>query len=286
MFQRRRDFRSIEPFSDRPANKARRIKMAIRRLALFLMVVSAWACAGSQPVRLQLPPEARIGMLNVLEPQMTHVAVGALRFDSFTKSYPVDWDLPGYVDRSIQNDLRVHGRYTFIPLAADASGDWKQSVSNGVLSAVNAWLPGDLKAFLERTAEENRLDAIISVSSYDLGSWPDAACFKIGKDPVATKGYGLYTRDRLLSGLADLAPVDQDTATPYANIIVAVFRTRPAALSAYARAACGKSSLPDFTESRGLQALNPGVVRQVKPHIERLAAEATRSALKEAGLLQ
>jgi hypothetical protein len=260
--------------------------MAIRRWALFLMVVSASACAGSQSVRLQLSPEARIGMLNVLEPQMTHVAVGSLRFDSFTKSYPVEWDLPGYVNRSIENDLRLQGRYALIPLAAAASADWKQSMSSGVLSAVNAWLPGDLKAFLERAAEENRLDAIISISSYDSDSWPDAACFKIGKGAIATKGYGLYTRDRLLSGLSNLAPVGQDTATPYANIIVAVFQTQPAALAAYARAACGKSSLLEFSASNDLQALNPEVIRQVKPFIERLAAEAAQNALKQAGLLQ
>lgn len=259
--------------------------MDMRRLALLLMVVSASACAESRPVRLQLPPGARIGMLNVLEPQMTHVAVGALRFDSFTKVYPVDWDLPGYVNRSIQNELRAHGRYAFIPVAADAAAEWKRSISNSVLSAVNAWLPGDLKSFLERTAEENRLDAIISVSSYDSESWPDAACFKIGKDAIATNGYGLYTRDKLLSGLSNLAPVGRDTATPYANIIVAVFQARPAALSAYARAPCGNSSLPEFLESSGLQALKPAVIRQVKPYVEQLAAAAAQSALKEAGLL-
>jgi hypothetical protein len=257
----------------------------MRLLALFLMVACAWACAGSQPVRLQLQPEARIGMLNLLEPQMTHVAVGALRFDSFTKVYPVDWDLSGYVNRSIQNDLLAHGRYTFIPLAAGAAADWKQSMSNGILSAVNAWLPRDLKAYLERAAEENRLDAVITVSDYDSESWPDAACFKIGKDVIATKGYGLYTRDKLLAGLSSLAPVGRDTATPYANIIVAVFQARPADLAAYAHAPCGKSSLPEFPESGGPQALPPGGIRQVKPYVEQLAAAAAQSALKEAGLL-
>lgn len=158
-------------------------------------------------------------------------------------------------------------------------------MSNGILSAVNAWLPRDLKAYLERAAEENRLDAIISVSSYDSGSWPDAACFKIAKDAIATKGYGLFTRDKLLSGLSNLAPFGRDTATPYANIIVAVFQIRPAALAAYARAPCGKSSLPEYPESSGLQPLSPMVIQQVRPYIERLVAEAAQSALKEAGLL-
>ena len=102
------------------------------RTALFLMVVSALACAGSQPV-LQLPPGARIGILNVLEPQMTHVDVGSLRFNSFTNSYDVDWDIPGYINRMIENDLRARGRYTFIPLAVDAPADWKQSMSAGII---------------------------------------------------------------------------------------------------------------------------------------------------------
>lgn len=100
---------------------------------------------------------------------------------------------------------------------------------------------------------------------------------------TATKGYGLYTRDKLLSGLSSLAPVGGDKATPYANIIVAVFQTRPAALAAYARAPCGKSSLPELPESGALQALTPGVIRDVKPYVEQLAA--AQSALKEAGLL-
>jgi hypothetical protein len=89
----------------------------------------------------------------------------------------------------------------------------------------------------------------------------------------------------MLSGLSNLAPVGRYTATPYANIIVAVFQTRPAALAAYARAACGKSSLAEFPESNGIQPLNPEVIRQVKPYIERLAAGAAQRALKEPGLL-
>lgn len=255
--------------------------MHMLRLALLGMLVGAWACAGSQPARLHLPPEARIGILNLLEPQMTHAAVGALRFDSFTKTYPVDWDLPGYVNRSIEKDLSAGGNHRFILLAADASPDWKQSASSDVFNAVNAWMPGDLKAFLERADDENRLDAIISISSYDSGSWPDAACFKIGKEAIAMKGYGLYTRDRVLSGLSSLAPVGGDTATPFANIIVAVFQPRPATLAAYGRAPCSQSSLP----ASNLRSLDSMVIQQIKPHVERLGAEAARSALKAAGIM-
>jgi len=259
--------------------------MRMVRLMLFLMVVSALGCAGSQPVQLQLPPGARIGILNVLEQQMTHVDVGSLRFDSFTNAYNVDWDIPGYINRAIENDLRVHGNYTFVPLAIDADAGWKQSMSNGIVSAVNSWMPGDLKAFLEKTSAENRLDLIVSVSGYDSSMWQQGSCFEIAKNAVGTKGYGLYTRTSALSGLSNLLPVGQNTATPYANIIVAVFQPQPAILAAYEQAPCSKSSLPNFPWGSDLQFLSPTVIQQVKPYIERLGTEAAQNALGKASLL-
>ena len=249
------------------------------------MLVSVLGCAGSQPVHLQLPPGARIGILNVLEPQMTHVDVGSFRLNSFTKVYNVDWDIPRYINWEIENDLRAHGSFTFIPLAVNSPADGKQSMSKGIVSAVNSWMPGDLKSFLQQAAEDNRLDVIISVSSYDSGMWQQNDCFKIGKSEVATKGYGLYTRTKVLSEFSNLLPVGQDTATPYANIIVAIFQLQPVTLATYGWAPCSKSPLPDFPWADDIRFLSPTVIRQLRPHVERLGAEAARTALANAGLL-
>jgi hypothetical protein len=256
--------------------------MRLFRPALFVMLFGVLACAGSQPVRLQLPPEARVGILNLLAPQMTHVDVGSLRFDSFTKDYDVNWNLPGYLTRTIESDLSAHGSFTFIPLAGTAAQDWKQSMSNSVLSAVTGWMRDDLKAFLGQTAAENRLNLIISVSSYDSGRWPQAACFEMGKNPVATQGYGIYTRSKVLSGLSQLFSPLQNRATPYANIVVAIFQTRPVNLAGYAQAPCSQSSLPDFPSD--IRFLSPEVIRQIRPHVEQLSAEAVRAALAKVDL--
>jgi hypothetical protein len=255
------------------------------RPVLFLMMVSALGCAGSQPVHLQLPPGARIGILNVLEQQMTHVAVGSLRFDSFTKVYNVDWDIPAYIKRTIENDLRALGNYTVVPLAIDARAGWKQSMSDGIFSAVNGWMPDDLKAFLKQAAEEKRVDVIISVSSYDTGPSQEGGCLEIAKNAVVTKGYGLYTKTSALSDFSNLLPVGQNAAMPYANIIVAIFQPQPGTLAAYGQAPCSKSSLPNFPWASDLQSLSPTVIQQLRPHIERLSAEAAQTALGSAGLL-
>jgi hypothetical protein len=259
--------------------------MRMLRPALFLMVVSALGCAGSRPVQLHLPPEARIGILNLLAPQMTHVDFGSLRFNSYTKVYNVNWDIPGYLNRTIENDLKAGGNYTFIPVAVDAPEDWKQSMSQKILYAVTQWVPDDLKGFLNQTAEKDRLDLIISVSSYDSDRWPQASCFEIGKNPVVTKGYGLYTRSRVLSGLSQLFSPLQNTATPYANIVVAVFQTQPVNLASYAQAPCSQSSLESFPWNSDLQFLSPAVIQQVRPYIEQLSAEAAKTALTNAGLM-
>ena len=259
--------------------------MRMFRPALLLMMVSVLGCAGSQPVRLQLPPESRIGILNLLESDMTHVDVGSLRFNGFTKVYKVDWDIPDYLNRTIENDLRAGGNFTFIPVAGKAAQDWKQSMSASILSAVTGWMPDDLKAFMNQTAEENRLDLIISASSYDSGRWSQAACFEIAKDPVAMKGYGIYTRAKALSGLSQFFSPFQNKATPYANIVVAVFQTRPATLASHAPAPCSQSSLPEFPWKSDLRSLSPEVIRQVRPYVERLCADAARTALANAGLL-
>jgi hypothetical protein len=259
--------------------------MRIFRSVLFLMMASLLGCAGSQTALLQIPPEARIGILNVLEQQITHVNVGSLRVDSFTNVYKVDWDIPDYINRTIENDLRARGSYTLVPLAIDVSADWKQSIAKNIVSAVKGGMPDDLKAYLEQAGEANRLDAIISVSSYDSGSWQQAACFTIAKNEVATKGYGLFTRVRALSGLSSLLPIGQNTAAPFANILVAVFQPRPTALAAFGRAPCGKSTLPDFPWRSDLKSLSPTVIRQVRPQVEILGSEAARSALEKVGFL-
>lgn len=259
--------------------------MRMFRSLLILIAVSAIGCAGSQPVRLQLPPSARIGILNVLGSQMTHIHVGTFRFGSFTNLYDVDWDIPAFMNRTIENDLKARGSYTFIPLALNASADWKQSTASSILSAVNAWMPRDLRTFLQQAAEQYRLDAIISVSSYNSAMWQENACFKIGKGVVGMDGYGLFTRTRALSGISNLVPVGQNQATPYANIIVAVFKAQPANLAAYAEAPCTQPELPDFAWGSDLQFLDPAVLKQVRPYVERLSAEAAQTALTNAGLL-
>ena len=183
------------------------------RSLLVVLILSCLAaciagCAGSRPVQVQLQPGARIGVLNLVEPWMTHIQMGALRFNSFTNTYPVDWDLAGHLTRRIEANLTPRGTFTFVPIAVDADPGWAQSMSAAIQSTVTTWMSGDLRRFLQQTAVENRLDLIVTVSSYGTGTRPPDSCFRIFKTDLPTQGYGVFTRSITLPVQIDAEAIE------------------------------------------------------------------------------
>ncbi len=258
-------------------------RMGFAAAVLLCIAAALLACAKQQPIQVQLPPGARIGILNLVEPRMTHIEMGALRFDSFTNTYPVDWDLPGHLDRRIETELSRQGRYTFVPLGADASTGWKESMSASIQSTVNTWLSGDLKRFLRQAAAEHRLDLVVTVSSYQTGMQPPDSCFKVYKSDLATRGYGLFTRASIVPQNQWL-PVGGDKAHAYADILTAVFQTQPVGLAAYAFAPCSDRPLESFPWPPDINSLGPAQFDAVRPAVEALAEASVRDALGKAGL--
>jgi hypothetical protein len=255
------------------------------RLAFLGLLVGTVGCAGSQPVQVQLAPGARIGILNLVEAQMTHIEMGALRFDSFTNVYPVEWDLPGYLTRRIESEPKQHGSYTFVPIGLNAAPGWNQSMAASIHSTVTTWLSGDLRRFIQQAAAENRLDLVVTVSSYQTGMQPPESCFQIYKSDLPTQGYGLFTRSGLVPQNQWL-PVGGNKAHPYANILSAVFQTQPVALAAYGFAPCySDAGLENFPWPADIRFLGPAQFDALRPAVEGLAGESVSAALRKAGLM-
>jgi hypothetical protein len=258
--------------------------MRLLRAALLVIVAGALGCAGA-PARLELSPGARIGILNLLEAEVIHIHVGVLRFDGFTNSIDVDWDIPGFISRNIEAELRSRGGYTIVPLAGGADSDPQQRMSRAILRTSNWRMAGELRAFLEAAAVEQQLDAVITVSSFSSNARPQESCFAIGKEDVNTRGYGLFTWQRVLSRVSERMPFGQNIASPFANIIVAVFQAKPASLAGAGEAPCSNVTLQGFPLEGDLRQLSPEVMRELRAQIELLAAEAARLGLRRAGLV-
>jgi hypothetical protein len=240
-------------------------------------------CAGQQPVKIQLPPGARIGILNLVEPWMTHIQMGALRFNSFTNTYPVDWDLAGRLTHRIEAGLTPRGNMTFVPIAVDTAPGWSQSMADAIQSTVTTWMAGDLRRFLQQAAAENRLDLIVTVSSYRTGTRPPDSCFRIYKSDLPTQGYGVFTRMSVVPQ-GQWVPVGGNHAHAYANILTAVFQTQPIGLAASAFAPCSDAPLSDFPWPSDINFLGPAQFDAARPAVEALGDASVRDALGKAGL--
>ena len=253
------------------------------RLFLAGLALIAAGCAGSQPTQVQLPPGARIGVLNLVEPRMTHIQMGALRFNSFTNTYPVDWDLAGRLTRQIEANLTPRGTFTFVPIAVDAAPGWAESMSDAIQNTVTTWMSGDLRRFLQQAAVENRLDLIVTVSSYGTGTRPPDSCFRIFKSDLPTRGYGVFTRMSAVPG-NQWVPVGGNHAHAYANILTAVFQTQPVGLAASAFAPCSAATLENFPWPSDIRFLGAPQFDALRPAVESLAARSVGDALGKAGL--
>jgi hypothetical protein len=253
--------------------------------ALLAALLLFWGCGAAGPQPLDLPPGARIGILDVLESQITHKDVGSLRIDSFEKRYDVSWDLPGFIDAHIERTLQDHGRYRVIRVPLDWPASQKRETADAITSAMNGWTPQALEDLIRRLAAEYRLDAVVTVSSFAAVSKDNGACFSIGKTAIPTQGYGLYTRSFLLSGISGALPFGQKEAYAYAHIALALFKPPGAKLSGSGRSPCMKSPLADFPWPAALTSLTPAEIDRLKPTIETLAAEAADEALRETVLM-
>ena len=254
------------------------------RMTLVCLAAAAIGCAGSKPVQVQLSPGARIGILNLVGTQMTHIEMAALRYDSFTNAYPVGWDLAGFLTRRVETELGSRASYSFVPIPADAAPGWARSMSESIHSTANTWLSGDLQRFLSRVATDNRLDLIVTVSTYQTGMQPPDSCFEVYKSDIPTQGYGLFTRSGVLPQ-NQWVPLGGDKARAFANVLVAVFQAQPVALAAYAYAPCSDAPLTGFPWPADIHFLSDAQLDALRPAVEALAGEAVRPALAKAGLL-
>ena len=66
-------------------------------LSLVAILLFFGCTTGQQPKRT-FQAGTRIGVVNVLEPYMTHEHVTILRVNSFSKKYEVDWNIPAYLE--------------------------------------------------------------------------------------------------------------------------------------------------------------------------------------------
>jgi hypothetical protein len=122
-------------------------------------LVPSLAAAAKPPVPLQLPAGARVGVLNLLDPDVTHFHAARQIENSFLKTYTMDWSVDGMLLAAVQDRLTQLG---LTPVPIGPGDELRRAREQCFLDAALAkGLPKECASLYTRLAASERLNAII-----------------------------------------------------------------------------------------------------------------------------
>jgi hypothetical protein len=176
-----------------------------------LLAVPAAATGAANPDDLQLPAAARVGVVNLLDAEVTHFHASRQIENSFLKTYPVTWQVNGMLLNAVRERLVQMGLVA-VPVAP--SDELSHARENCLLNAtlVKALPKGCDRPFAHLAAGE-RLDALIvlgpgrndaahagSARHRDLPEYLRGWCFVTGKGSADAAPTLLNLTELLLLG--------------------------------------------------------------------------------------
>jgi len=165
-------------------------------LVATILAVGA-AQAAQPPLSLPLAAGARVGVLNLLDAEVTHFHGSRRLEDSYLKTYPVDWPVSAMLLGAVKPALMRLG-LTAVPLAAteELSAARESCLNEAALARA---LPRECGPLLSQLAAAQRLDAIIVLAPRRN----DAAATRQRELPQYLRGWCVVSGE----GAAGSAPV-------------------------------------------------------------------------------
>ena len=245
-----------------------------------VILVAAFLCfscatdPGPKPI---FQDDTRVGILNSLEPYLTHRHITIDRINSFTRQIKVDWDLPAYVETQLMNSLKKDKRFAFVSIRSPQIQERQKRLTDQInAAATRRRVSQDLVDFIEDLAKTHDLDVIIMVQSF-RGESP----WRIHDDIIVLEGYGLFTRRTLLGAVG----IRNSWAHPYAQIRLVVFQTRPVLRIGTGLPRLTRARMGNFNWSVDINNIPQTELDKIRPRIQTYAEQAVTNALQDAHMV-
>jgi hypothetical protein len=247
---------------------------------LIVSVIAAFLCfgcatdPGPKPV---FQDDTRVGILNSLEPYLTHRHITVDRINSFTKQIKVDWDLPGYVNTQLMDSLKKDKRFAVVPIRSPQIQERQKQLTDQInAAATRRRVSQDLVDFIEDLQKARDLDVIIMVQSF-RGESP----WRIANYEIVLEGYGLFTRRTLL----DATGIRNSWVHPYAQIRLVVFQTQPVLRIGAGLPRLTKARMDNFNWPANIKNIPQTELDKLRPRIQKYADQAVNNALQDAHMV-
>jgi hypothetical protein len=253
-----------------------------------VILISVLACTTTP--KYNFPRGSRVGIINLLEPYATHQNFSSFATKNFTKTYPVDWEMPAYAQDRLKNLLEKDARFAVVEIEVPEPQKREllrlNMIEQVILSeTAPPAVPPQGARSLDAVSDPYDVQVVVVIGSYS-GPSP----FRSQDVQLKVQGYGLFTR-KLFSG--KLGSVlwglfSFRKAYAYAQIGVAVYKVQPVIYIYAARTiAKGRHLRPikDFDWNADLRNLPESELDQAKPLIQGYINEAVNKALRKANLI-
>ena len=248
-----------------------------RIVASLLVALLGFGCAADQQPPPTFDSGTRIGIVNGLESHLTHQHIGIRNANSFTRTISVDWNIPSFIDATLENSLQRQGRFVVVPLRSPAIRAQLNPLADQVYSATTRRrMSESLVNFVEDMARAHDLNALIIVQSFE-GESP----WRIYDSPIVVKGYGLLTRQTGLGAVG----IRSNWVHPYAQILVTVFSTNPVAIIGSGRPSLSTRRMTNFEWPADIGNIPRAQVDELRPRIRAYADQAMMNALRTANFV-
>ena len=246
-------------------------------IASLVTAFLCFGCASDPGPKPTFQDGTRVGILNSLESYLTHQHITIDRMNSFTKQIKVDWNIPAYSEARISDALKKDQRFAVVPIKSPQIQSRLKQLSNQINSAaIRGRISQNLVDFIEDLASTEDLDVIIMAQSFS-GESP----WKIGSNPIVVQGYGLLTRNTLLSVIG----FRKNWAHPYAQIRVVVFKTRPVARIGAGRPSLIRDNMDTFNWPADIRDVPQTELDKLRPRIQAYVDQAVKNALISANMI-
>jgi len=178
----------------------------VRRFIFCLacLVILIWVLACTTTPKFNFPPGSRVGVINLLEPYATHQNFSSFATKNFTKTYPVDWDMPAYAEGRLRTLLEKDARFTVVEIKVSEELTREQLRLNMIEQVILSesappTVPPHGARLLDTVSDPYDVQVVVVIGSYS-GPSP----FKSGEVRLTVQGYGLFTRKLFSGKLGDI----------------------------------------------------------------------------------
>jgi hypothetical protein len=163
------------------------------RVAVLLLFAGLAGNAVAAEVDLAIPKGGRIGIIDLVRPEVAHFHVGATSVQSFLRTYPATWTVAQAIDDPLMQSLTSAG---LTPVSLAPTERLTREKQSWIVSKPTSdGLPRGCIKELEHVITDENLSALIIIAPGENVSPEDVEGDRLKKIPEYVRGWGFSTSD-------------------------------------------------------------------------------------------